>query len=148
MVALQFLALLLTAIAMVPGGAHAASLLTKLGMSQSDYFIAQMAYNGWALFGIAQIAALGVNLALTFALRAETAPFRLMLATVICLIAGLAIFFAFTYPVNVATQNWTVAPADWPALRWRWEVSHAINAALTLVGFGTLCLAMLLAPRA
>jgi len=148
MVALQFIALLLTAIALVPGGAHAASLLTKLGMSQSDYFIAQMAYNGWALFGIAQIAALGVNLALTFALRGETAPFRLMVATVVCLIAGLAIFFAFTYPANIATQNWTVAPADWQALRWRWEISHAVNAALTLAGFGTLCLATLVTQRA
>lgn len=75
-------------------------------------------------------------------------PFRLSIATVACLVAGLAIFFAFTYPANVATQNWTVAPADWQALRWQWEVSHAVNAALTLTGFCTLALATLLTPRA
>jgi len=148
MIVLQFTALLLTAIALVPGGAHAASALTKLGMSQGDYFVAQMAYNGWALFGIAQIAALGVNVALAVALRGETMAFRLVIATVVCLVAGLAIFFAFTYPANVATQNWTVAPAGWQGLRWQWEVSHAVNAALTLAGFGTLCLATLTAPRA
>lgn len=147
MIVLQFTALLLTAIALVPGGAHAASALTKLGMSQGDYFIAQMAYNGWALFGIAQIAALGVNIALAVALRGETIPFRLVVATVVCLVAGFAIFFTFTYPANVATQNWTVAPAGWQALRWQWEVSHAVNAALTLIGFGTLCLATLSARR-
>lgn len=148
MIGLQFAALLLTAIALVPGGAHAASLMTKMAMTQPDYFIAQMTYNGWALFGIAQIAALGVNVALAIALRHETRPFRLSIATVACLVAGLAIFFAFTYPANVATQNWTVAPADWQALRWQWEVSHAVNAALTLTGFCTLALATLLTPRA
>ncbi|MBS0535417.1 MAG: hypothetical protein JSR72_15270 [Proteobacteria bacterium] len=145
---MQFIALLLTAIALVPGDAHAASALSKLGMSQSDYFVAQMAYNGWALFGVAQIAALGVNIALAVASRGKAMPFRLTAATVVCLVAGLAIFFAFTYPANVATQNWTVAPADWQALRWRWEISHAVNAALTLIGFGTLCLATLTMPRA
>ena len=148
MILLQFTALLLTAIALAPGIAHAASALTKLSMSQGDYFVAQMAYNGWALFGIAQIAALGVNIALAVALRGETMPFRLTVATIVCLVAGLAIFFAFTYPANLATQNWTVAPADWQALRWRWEISHAVNAALTLIGFGTLCLATLVTPRA
>lgn len=82
MIGLQFAALLLTAIALVPGGAHAASLMTKMAMTQPDYFIAQMTYNGWALFGIAQIAALGVNVALAIALRHETRPFRLSIATV------------------------------------------------------------------
>ena len=147
MLALQFVALFLTAFALVPGGAHAASLLTNLHMSQEAYFTAQATYNGWALFGIASIGALAANAVLAFAVRRQTVPFRLMLLAVLCLAGGVAIFFAFTYPANVVTQNWTVAPADWRSLRWRWEISHAVNAALTLAGFCSLCLATLLTAR-
>lgn len=147
MLALQFVALFLTAFALVPGGSHAASLLTKLHMTQDAYFTAQTVYNGWALFGIASVGALAANAVLAFALRRQTVPFRLMLLAVLCLAGGLAIFFAVTYPANIATANWTVAPADWQALRWQWEMSHAANAALTLAGFCALCLAMLTTAR-
>ena len=132
----------------MPGGSHAASLLTKLAMTQGAYFTAQAVYSGWTLFGLASAGALAANAALAFALRKQTVPFRLMLLAVACLAGGLAIFFAFTYPANVATANWTVAPADWQALRWQWEMSHAANAALTLAGFCALCLASLLTERA
>ncbi len=147
MLALQFLALFLTAFALVPGGSHAASLMTKLAMSQEAYFTAQAVYNGWALFGVASIGALAANAALAFALRKQTMPLRLMLLAVTCLAGGLAIFFAFTYPANIATANWTVVTANWQALRWQWEMSHAANAALTLAGFCALCLATLLTER-
>jgi hypothetical protein len=39
----------------------------------------------------------------------------------------------FTYPVNVASNNWTVTPADFEAARRQWEYSHAITAVLTFV---------------
>ncbi|HWK95756.1 MAG TPA: DUF1772 domain-containing protein [Pseudolabrys sp.] len=148
MLALQFIALFLTAFALVPGGSHAASLLTKLAMTQDAYFTAQAVYNGWSLFGIASLGALAANAALAFAVRKQIMPFRLMLLAVTCLAGGLAIFFAFTYPANVATANWTAVPADWQALRWQWEMSHVANAALTLAAFCALCLATLLTERA
>jgi hypothetical protein len=34
--------------------------------------------------------------------------------------------------VNIASNNWTVTPADFEAARRQWEYSHAINAVLTL----------------
>lgn len=147
MLVLQFIALFLTVFALVPGASHAASLLTKLAMTQDAYFTAQAVYNGWSLFGLASVGALAANAVLAFALRRQTMPFRLMLLAVICLSGGLAIFFAFTYPANIATTNWTVAPAGWQALRWQWEMSHAANAALTLAAFCALCLATLMAER-
>ena len=52
---------------------------------------------------------------------------------------------AFTYPANVATANWTAAPADWASWRWQSEISHAVNAALTFVGFCTLAASVLVA---
>jgi hypothetical protein len=148
MLALQFVALFLTAFALVPGGSHAASLMTKLAMTQDAYFTAQAAYNGWSLFGAASVGALAANAVLAVAVRTQTVPFRLMLLAVVCLAGGLAIFFAFTYPANIATANWTAASADWQALRWQWEMSHAANAALTLAGFCALCLATLTTGRA
>jgi hypothetical protein len=33
--------------------------------------------------------------------------------------ATLAIFFLVAFPANQATENWTVLPADWKALRMR-----------------------------
>src|SRR5262245_47064777 len=38
---LQFVAMVLTALALVPGGAHLFALPNKISLSESDYFIAQ-----------------------------------------------------------------------------------------------------------
>lgn len=51
--AVQFLAIVLTALALVPAGAHLAELPNKIGLDQEAYFIVQSIYRGWALFGIA-----------------------------------------------------------------------------------------------
>ena len=52
------------------------------------------------------------------------------------------VFFAFTFPVNQATQNWSTGGGDWRALRARWEYSHAVDAAIT---FAALCCSALAA---
>ena len=49
---IQFLAIILTALALVPRGAHLAALPNKMAMAQAAYFVAQQIYAGWALFGI------------------------------------------------------------------------------------------------
>src|SRR5436190_13214874 len=60
---IQFLAIILTALALVPSGAHLAALPNKMAMAQETYFIAQQIYAGWALFGIVLFGALAANLA-------------------------------------------------------------------------------------
>ena len=61
------------------------------------------------------------------------------------ILAGtLAIFFAWTYPANQATNNWTTVAADWESLRSQWEFSHAANAVLTFIA---LCCATRAAAR-
>jgi hypothetical protein len=134
---LQFLALVLTALALVPAGAHFFELPNKIGLPQDQYFIVQGIYRGWALFGFVLFPALAAALALTIAQRHRHAAYRLALAAFLCIAANVAIFFAFTYPTNVATSNWTVVPANWQELRTRWEVSHAVNAVFM---FAALCL--------
>ena len=65
---IQFLAIMLTALALVPSGAHLAALPNKMAMAQPAYFIAQQIYAGWALFGIVLFGALAANLAHTIVL--------------------------------------------------------------------------------
>lgn len=140
MKALQFLAVVLTALALVPGGAHLLVMPNKLGLDVAAYFSVQEIYRGWALLGIVLMAALAADLALVIGARHQPVPFRLALAGVICLAATLAVFFLWTYPANQATADWTAVPDDWTALRRQWEYSHAANALLTLAA---LCLVTL-----
>jgi hypothetical protein len=129
----QFLAIVLTALALVPAGAHLAELPNKIGLDQEAYFIVQNIYAGWALFGIVLFGALAANLALSVMLRRQRAPFWLSLSAFLLVAVTLVIFFIWTYPANQATSNWTVVPADWQQLRTTWEYAHATNAILTLL---------------
>jgi hypothetical protein len=136
-----FFALVFTALALVPYGAHLFSLPNKIGMTQEHYFIAQRAYDNWALMSLILFPALLFNMGLAGALRADHPAFFLAVAGCVVMASTLAVFFAFTYPGNVATQNWTVAPANWEYLRTRWEYSHAANAVLTFLSFCCIALA-------
>jgi hypothetical protein len=138
--AVQFLAVVLTALALVPAGAHLFELPNKIGLPQEQYFVVQGIYRGWALFGFALLGSLAANLTLAIMHRRHRGPFWLALAGFILMAGVLAIFFIWTYPANQATGNWTAAPADWQELRAQWEYSHAANAVLT---FAALCSATL-----
>jgi hypothetical protein len=146
--AIQFLALLATALALVPGGAHLFALPNKIGLDQSDYFTVQHIYSGWALFGIVLFAAILLDIVLAVMLRDQPRPFFLAVLAAICATANLIIFFLWTFPANRATSNWTVAPADWQSLRTAWEYSHAVNAGLTFVALCALILSALSVARA
>jgi hypothetical protein len=67
----------------------------------------------------------------------------LTLLALACALAAQGLYWAFTYPANVATENWTVVPDNWDRLRRQWEYSHAAGAAFQLVGFCLLTLAVL-----
>jgi len=132
-----------TALALVPAGAHFFALPNKIDLAQDHYFIVQSIYRGWALFGIAVFGALAANLALALMLRGQGAPFRLTLAAFLGIAATLVIFFSFTYPANVATNNWTAVPANWAELRTRWEYAHAASAMITFMALCSVTLSVL-----
>ena len=134
---LRFAAVLLTALALVPAGAHLLELPHKIGLTRDDYFVVQAIYRGWALLGIVSIGAILANLLLAGALRKRSEPARLSFVAGLLLVLGLAIFFGWTYPANHATANWTIALPDWASLRSAWERSRAANAVVTLAA---LCL--------
>ena len=140
----QFLSILLTALAFVPGGAHLLELPNKMALGQADYFTVQQIYRGWALLGVVLVAALAANLLLAVLLRRRPA-FGFAVAAFLLVAAALVVFFVWVYPVNVATRNWTAAPADWASLRAQWEGGHAASAALL---FLALCASLAAGLRA
>jgi hypothetical protein len=141
----QFVALLLTALALVPGGAHLLALSNKIDLPETAYFTVQGIYRGWALLGIVLCAAILADLALAIMLRHQRPAFWCALAAFLLMAVTLTIFFAWTFPANQATVNWTVVPEDWQALRAQWEYSHAVNAVLTFLALCAVALATLLA---
>jgi hypothetical protein len=145
--AVQFLALVLTALAMVPVGAHLFALVNKIVLAQEQYFIVQNIYRGWALFGIVLVGAIVANLALALLLYGRGLPFALALFACLCMAFTLIVFFIWTYPANQATSNWTTIPAGWQELREQWEYSHAFNALLTFVAFCSATLSVLTTPE-
>jgi hypothetical protein len=143
---IQFLAIILTALALVPSGAHLAALPNKIGMTQTAYFVAQQIYTGWALFGIVLFGALAVNLAQTIVLRRLGRSFSFALASFLLIAAALVIFFVWTFPTNQATNNWTVVPTNWNKLRSQWEYSHAANAVVTFAALVCVVIAVIRQP--
>ena len=143
----QFLAILVTAIALIPGGAHVLTLPAKMAMPQEPYFIAQQVYQGWAWLGIATFVAIFANFASALLSRHHSRQLLLSLAASLLIAATLIVFFVWTYPANQATVNWTSVPAEWERLRIQWEYSHAANAALTFVALLCSIGAALSAPQ-
>jgi len=130
----------MTALAFVPVGAHLFELPNKIGLSEQHYFVVQSIYRGWALFGVVIFAAIAANLTVAATLWHKGRPFWPSFAAGLLLAATLLVFFEWTYPANLATNNWTVVIADWKALRTQWELSHGVNALLTFIA---LCCAAL-----
>ncbi len=135
----RFVAILLTALALVPAGAHLFELPNKMPLGRDAYFTVQQIYRGWALFGAVLIGAVLAHAVAALAARRAGVPARPFALAMLLMLATLAIFFAWTFPANQATENWTVMTDDWEALRAHWEYAHAANAVLT---FLALCCAV------
>ena len=137
---IQFLAILLTALAFVPAGAHLFELPNKIDMPRDAYLGVQGIYAGWAWFGIVDLAALVMNVVLAIKLRRQRPAVYFAATAALCFAIFFAIFFTWTFPANQATANWTALPEDWSGLRRAWEYSHAVNAVVMLIA---LCLVTL-----
>jgi hypothetical protein len=139
----QLLAIVTTALYLVPTAAHLFELPHKMALSPSEYMTVQQIYAGWELFGIVIAIALVATLANTLLVRADRRAFAWSLAALLALAATQGIFWVFTYPVNVATRFWTVSPEMFEAARRQWEYSHATSAVLTFVAFVAIVLSSL-----
>ena len=140
----QFIAIITTALYLVPTGAHLFELPNKIALSPTEYLTVQKIYAGWSLFGIVIGIALLATLAHTLLLRADRTSFALSFGAFVTLVATQGLFWAFTYPVNAATGFWTVPPESFEVARWQWEYSHAASAVLTFAALVAIVLAALI----
>ena len=143
----RFFAVILTALALVPTGAHFFELPNKIRLSQEQYFTVQGIYRSWALFGFVLLGAIGANLVHAILNRHEQRAFWFALLAFLLMLASFAIFFTWTYPANQATSNWTVAPTNWASVRLQWEYSHAANAVMTFLALCAVTASLLVTKR-
>ncbi len=141
--AVQFAALVITALALVPSAVHLATLLNKIGLSQADYFTVQGIYRGWAIPGALWPTAIIFNAVLAYLVRAQQWPFWLAIGAASCFVLMLAIFLFWTLPANQETESWTSVPENWDTLRRQWEYSHAVNAGIVFMAFCLTALSVL-----
>jgi hypothetical protein len=139
----EFSSLLFVALALAPSAAHLLELPNKIGLPRADYFTVQQIYRGWALLAVVVVGELISLSTLVVLVRHHAQAFAPALAALLCVVAAQVLFWTLTFPANQATQNWTVAPGNWEALRAQWEYSHAAAAVLNLVAFVALILAVL-----
>ena len=137
----QLLAVVLTALALVPAAAHVLELPNKLPMPREEYLTVQRMYRGWNFAGYVVVAALITTLWLAIVSEGEA---RLpAIIAFLAILATQAVFWGFTFPVNQRTHNWTATPDDWERLRDRWEISHAVSALLNFIAL--VCVGMAIA---
>jgi hypothetical protein len=137
----QLLAVVLTALALVPAAAHVIELPNKLPMPREDYLTVQRVYRGWQFAGFVVVGALIATLWL--ALVADGNARGPAIIAFLAILATQVVFWGFTFPVNRRTRNWTAVPDDWERLRDRWEISHAAGAMLNFIAL--VCVAVAVA---
>ena len=124
---LKLVALGLTALILVPSGAHLFQLPGK-NLTREAYFTVQQIYAGWAWFAVPIGAAILANGALFIAEhRRDRIAARAALISSALIVVTLVIFFIWVFPANQATSNWTAIPDGWAELRRYWEYGHAAN---------------------
>lgn len=142
-----FITLLSTALALGAALAHVLELPNKMGMPRDQYFVVQTIYAGWNRLAYLLAIQFVSMIAVIVMSRHEPWVFWPALIAVVCLIAAQVVFWTYTYPANVATNNWTTIPQNWESLRNQWEYSHAVGAAFQVLAMSTLIVAALVRGR-
>ena len=147
---LFIVAIALAALVAVPALAHALELPGKMRLSEAEYRIVQrIYYPGFTLAGIAEIAAPVVIVVLLFLVPQGSPEFRLLTAALVGFAAIQAVFWILIQPVNRAWLAATKVGAAgarffrlekgqrtgtaFEQLRARWEYSHLVRAALSVL---------------
>jgi hypothetical protein len=150
---LQVLTVMLTAFTAVFVLAHAFELPGKKRLNRDEYFVVQrIYYPGFTIGGFAEIGSLVAALILLLITPPGSLGFWLTLLALVGLAVMHAIYWLVTHPVN---KHWLrgetlgsagsrffatgqrsqgeANPADWTALRDRWEHSHLTRAVLASI---------------
>ena len=142
-----FIAMVSTALALGAAAAHALELPNKIGLARDQYFIVQTIYAGWnRLAYLLAIQFLSMITVIVIS-RHESRVFWPTIAALMGLIAAQIVFWTYTYPANVATNNWTTIPQNWEMLRRQWEYSHATGAAFQAFAMSALIVASIVRAK-
>ena len=121
-------ALLATGLALGPALAHLFELPNKIALPRDQYLVVQTIYNGWNRLGFVLALQLAAIVAVIVLSRDDPRARWAGIIALLALVCAQAVFWAFTFPANQATANWTTMPDNWDALRHQWEYSHAVGA--------------------
>jgi hypothetical protein len=138
-----FIALLSTAIALGGALAHAFELPNKINLPGNEYFVVQKAYRGWNQLAYVLLVELASMILVAVLYRHDPFVRWCTVLSIVCLVGAQALFWVYTYPANVATDNWTVMPSNWEGLRRQWEYSHFAGALFQLAAMALLIAAAL-----
>lgn len=138
-----FVALLATAMALGGALAHVLELPNKIGLSADEYFVVQKVYYGWNRLAFLLLIEIISMIVVTIFARHTPLVFWPALFAIVFLVCAQAVFWVFTFPANVATENWTQIPQNWQVLRARWEYSHAAGAGFQLLAMASLILSVI-----
>ncbi|MDX0434029.1 DUF1772 domain-containing protein [Sinorhizobium medicae] len=146
------LSLLLGALSLGPSFAHVLEAPPRLFVWSPELWREATVFNGqFALFakvgGPLDVATILATCFLSYLLSNERPAFWFALAGGGFFAGGLAAWFTLVAPANAILATWPgPIPADFEAVRLRWETGHMAVAALKVLGFGSISVA-LLAPR-
>ncbi|MEZ5779117.1 MAG: hypothetical protein R3E44_12230 [Paracoccaceae bacterium] len=138
-----FIAIMAAAVALGGALAHAMELPHKLAMTGEEYFITQKIYAGWNRLAYVLLLELLGIVAVIFLYRHVPAVLWPAVAALVFLLASQAIFWIWTFPANVATNNWTEQPETWEQLRRQWEYSHFAGMVFQLLTMSALIVSVL-----
>lgn len=146
--------ILLAALSLAPSYAHVLEAPPRLAVWSRALWREATVFNGqFRLFAVVgapiDVAAILVAGLLALLVRRQKRPFHFALAGFGFLLFGLLAWTAIVAPMNAVLADWRPGPipADFDAVRTRWEVGHMVVAAAKLLGLAAICVAAL-APRA
>lgn len=140
---IRFLAVLFAAISLSTLVGQFFEWPAKISLSKDEYKLAQQVYYDVSWIYFSEIAAFVLTLILLIIERKKKRTFVLLLISLILFVIGIAIFFIFTLPPDIATSDWSIFPDNWESLRDEWEYSNVWRALVNLIGFSFLVLAIL-----
>jgi len=148
----RFVSILLVALIFGLAFCHVMEIPGKLRLNATEWLAVQQ--HLYIAFGAPVGAAIEVgSILMTWLLvllvRNRRPAFYWTLAAAICVSVGMAEWFTLVAPMNSILGVWTAeaVPADWARVRDRWEIGHAIHAALFGLGFAALVIALLVETR-
>jgi hypothetical protein len=140
----------IAALSLGPSFAHVLEAPPRLAQWSPELWREATVFNGqfrlFATIGAPlDIAAIVCPAVLAYMVRKDQAASGWAIAAALLFAVSLAAWFLRVAPANAILATWTPGPiaADFEAVRWRWESGHMIVAALKLIGFVTLILALL-----